>query len=391
MKPSLLFVEREQSRIAELIEQLVPLQSEWDVMFAETGERALQILANNEIDIVFANADIVLPSGANLLGEIKRIFPRTIRFAMVQSLEHPTIPQVSQYVHQFVTRPITREHLKNRINRTLRLKSILTNEKVANLVKDTTTVPSLPEIYLQIEEEARKPNFSLPKIANLISKDPNLAAKVLQIVNSALFGIQREVTNISFAITYLGVNVIKSLVFYIQLLSSFKVTKDNRKYLEQIWQHSLIVASTSYRLAQKFFSHKHDMDAAYTAGVLHDIGKFVLLNTNTYPQNVKTLSEQKYIDNLEAEQEIFGCTHSEIGGYLLGLWGFPHSIVEAVVFHHQPSLLETSDFTLASAIHFANILYYLPPIDIKHIRSIGFERDFLALIETFKRPRPFSV
>ncbi len=391
MKPSLLFVEKEQSRIAELIEQLVPLQSEWDVMFAETGERALQILANNEIDIVFTNADIVLPSGANLLGEIKRIFPRTIRFAMVQNLENPIIPQVSQYVHQFVTKPITREHLKNRVNRTLRLKSILNNEKVVNLVKDTTTVPSLPEIYLQIEEEAGKPNFSLPKIANLISKDPNLAAKVLQIVNSALFGIQREVTNIGFAITYLGVNVIKSLVFYIQLLSSFKITKDNRKYLEQIWQHSLIVASTSYRLAQKFFSHKYDIDSAYTAGVLHDIGKFVLLNTSTYPQNVKTLSEQKFIDNLEAEQEIFGCTHAEIGGYLLGLWGFPHGIVEAVVFHHQPSLLEATDFTLASAIHFANMLYYLPYIDIKHIRSIGFERDFLTLIETFKRPKPFNI
>ncbi len=391
MKTSLLFVEREQAKIAELIELLVPLQSEWDVFFAETGERALQILANNEIEIVFSNADIVLPNGANLLGEIKRIFPRTIRFAMVPNLEHATIAQVSQYVHQLVTKPLTREHLKNRVVRTLKLKSILNNERVINLVKDTTTVPSLPEIYLQIEEEASKLDFSLPKIANLISKDPSLSAKVLQIVNSALFGIQREVTNISFAITYLGVNVIKSLVFYIQLFSSFKLTKENRKHLEQIWQHTLIVASTSYHLAQKFFNYKYDIDSSYTAGVLHDIGKFVLLNTNTYPQNVKVLSEQKFIDNLEAEQEVFGCTHAEIGGYLLGLWGFPHSIVEAVVFHHQPSLLETTDFTLASAIHFADLLYYLPSIDIKHIRNIGFERDFLTLIETFKRPKPFTL
>lgn len=387
MKTSLLFIENEQSTLTELIKLLVPMHSEWDVFFADSSEKALQVLANNKIDYVFSESKMILPNGANLLSEIKNVFPQTIRFAIVPDLDQSTIAQISQFVHQFITRPITLDNLKARLERTIRLKTILTNEKLIDLIKNTTNLPTLPELYIQIENEASKPDFSLQRIANLISKDPNLTAKILQVVNSALFGLQREITNISFALSYLGINIIKSLVFYIKLFSSFKISTENRKYLEKIWHHSMVVASTALHLAQKFLTTKHEIDAAYTVGVLHDIGKFVLLNTFTYPQNIYMQVEQRYISEIEAEQEIYGCDHSEIGGYLLGLWGFPHSIVEAVAFHHRPSFLENDNISLSTIAHLANALFYLPPIDIKHLRTIGFETKLLEIIEDFSRTK----
>ncbi|MGQ9818382.1 MAG: HDOD domain-containing protein [Candidatus Kapaibacteriales bacterium] len=391
MKTSLLFALKEQQTLSGLIQMLIPMQNEWDVFFADSSERALQLLANNQINYVFSDFKFTLPNGANLLGEIKKIFPNTIRFAIVPDLEQSTIGQISQFVHQFITLPFSLDDIKNRIQKTSILQDTLKNEKIISLIKSITNLPSLPEIYIQIENETNKPDFSLQKIANLISKDPNLTAKILQIVNSALFGLQREITNINFALSYLGINVIKSLVFYIQLFSSFKVTSENRKYLEKIWHHSMVVASTTFHLAQKYLSNQFEIDSAYTAGVLHDIGKFVLLSTFTYPQNVQLLTEQKYISEIEAEKELYGCTHSEIGAYLLGLWGFPHIIVEAVAFHHNPSILENEKVTLATITHLANAVYYLPPIDIRHLRNIGFESKLLDVIDYLTRPKPFKT
>ncbi|MFN3781510.1 MAG: HDOD domain-containing protein, partial [Candidatus Kapaibacteriota bacterium] len=235
MKPSILFAVDNDKLLKELISITIPLRDEFDCFFAENGEKAIQLLANNKMDIVFSSTEIVLSSGANLLQEIKRLFPETIRFALVKNLETSAVARTSQYVHQFVTLPLTKENLKERINNILHIQSFLRNEKVEELIKNTTTLPSLPEIYIQIEEEVAKKDFSLNKIANLISKDPNLTAKILQIVNSAYFGLRSEITNINYALTYLGVNVIKSLVFYIHLFSNFKITPENKKHLERFW------------------------------------------------------------------------------------------------------------------------------------------------------------
>lgn len=391
MKTGLLFVLKDQQKLSELIQMLVPVQNEWNVFFADSSERALQLLADNQIDYVFVDFKLVLPNAANLLSEIKRVFPQTIRFAIVPNLEQSTIGQISQFVHQFITLPISLEDIKSRIQKTSLLQDILANEKIISLVKSITNFPSIPELYIQIENETSKPDFSIQKIASLISKDPNLTAKILQVVNSAFFGLQRQITNISFALSYLGINVVKSLVFYIQLFSSFKVTTENRKYLEKIWHHSMVVASTAYHLAQKYSSNRFEIDSAYTSGILHDIGKFVLLSTFTYPQNIHLLTDQKYISEIEAEEELYGCSHSEIGAYLLGLWGFPHIIVEAVAFHHKPSSLENEKVTLSTITHLANALYYLPAIDIKHLRAIGFETKLLDIIDNFTRPKPFRI
>lgn len=387
MKTSILFVTTDEKLMSELIRNIVPIQDDYTIFFADNGERCLQILANNKIDFVFSSANIIMPTGANILNEIKRLFPEVIRFALVPNLDNQTVAQISQYVHQLVPPPYTKETIVERIQRTLHIQKILNNEKVVNLVKNTTTLPSLPEIYIQIEQETAKPDFSLIKIANLISKDPNLTAKILQIVNSAYFGLQKEVTNINFALSYLGVNVIKSLIFYIHLFSHFKITSENRKHLEKFWQHSLVVASNSYHLANKYLQEKYEIDSSYTAGVLHDVGKFILLNTYTYPQNIILLAEQKAIDNLEAELEIYECTHAEIGAYLLGLWGFPLHIVEAVAYHHQPSLLNKSKLNLATIIHLADFLYYVPRLDVEHIREINYEKEIIDSIFFFKNLR----
>ncbi|MCX7879232.1 MAG: response regulator [Ignavibacteria bacterium] len=383
MKTSILFVVKSKEILTELIKSMVPLHGKFDFFFSESGEKALQILANNRIDLVFSDANIILDTGANLLNEVKKISPETIRFALVPNLENQTIAQITQFVHQLVTPPYTAENIENRIERTLKLQNILKNEKVIELVKNTTSLPSLPEIYIQIEQEITKPDFSMTKISNLISKDPNLTTKVLQIVNSAFFGLQREITNINFALSYLGINIIKSLIFYIHLFSNFKVRGEQKKYLEQLWQHSLIVASTTYKIAQKYLPNKFEVESSYTIGVLHDVGKFILLNTYTYPQNVTSHSEKLFVENIDAELEIYGCTHAEIGAYLLGLWGFPLAIVEGVAYHHKPSLFEKSTFNLATAVHIANLMYYIPSIDYQHFKELNFEKEFFDIVCNF--------
>ncbi len=383
LKPSILFVTTRKTQLAEIVKTVVPIQTKYDCFFAENGEQAINLLATNKIDIVFSGLEIYLANGSNLIREIKNLFPESIRIAMVETFENQKIGEISQFIHQFIQYPFDIKLLENKIESTLKIKDLLGNQKIIQVINSLTTLPTLPEIYLKIEEEISKPDFSIQKISNLISKDPTLTAKILQIVNSAYFGLEREVTNINFAISYLGVNIIKSLVFYIQLFSTMRLSPERKKFLEKIWYHSLVVASTSYNLAKKYLPQKYQIESAYTAGVLHDIGKLVLLTIPTYPTNVEMIQEQKFLEEYEAEYEVFECNHAEIGGYLLGLWGFPHHIIEAVAFHHKPSSTSANEFSILTAVHLANCLFYMPKIDFQHLKSLGLEESLASIIDKY--------
>ncbi len=383
LKPSILFVTTRKTQLAEIVKTVVPIQTKYDCFFAENGEQAINLLATNKIDIVFSGLEIYLANGSNLIREIKNLFPESIRIAMVETFENQKIGEISQFIHQFIQYPFDIKLLENKIESTLKIKDLLGNQKIIQVINSLTTLPTLPEIYLKIEEEISKPDFSIQKISNLISKDPTLTAKILQIVNSAYFGLEREVTNINFAISYLGVNIIKSLVFYIQLFSTMRLSPERKKFLEKIWYHSLVVASTSYNLAKKYLPQKYQIESAYTAGVLHDIGKLVLLTIPTYPTNVEMIQEQKFLEEYEAEYEVFECNHAEIGGYLLGLWGFPHHIIEAVAFHHKPSSTFANEFSILTAVHLANCLFYMPKIDFQHLKSLGLEESLASIIDKY--------
>jgi HD-like signal output (HDOD) protein len=198
------------------------------------------------------------------------------------------------------------------------------------------------------------PNTTAADISEIIEKDPAMSAKTLQIVNSAYFALSRNITSVREAVALLGFRTIKNLVLAAEVFRSFSdYGQGLGLWIEGMQAHSLLTA----RIASGMFSDRKMADDAFMAAVLHDTGKLVLATQK--PKYLKELMVRMRAENCPmhvAEQAEAGITHAEIGGYLLGLWGLPYPIVEAVALHHSPRNVEQLRFDLLAAVHIADLL-----------------------------------
>jgi HD-like signal output (HDOD) protein len=208
-----------------------------------------------------------------------------------------------------------------------------------------------------------------------------MTAKVLQLVNSAFFGLRRHVASPAQAAALLGLDTLKALVLSVQVFKQFSSTKMQEFSMDALWTHSVTVGTFAQAIAKAENQTTKLADDALMAGLLHDCGK-LLLAVNLPKRFCKTIkmSSDEVISNVEAEIQILGTTHAEVGAYLLGLWGLQDPIVEALAFHHHPSSILSHDFSPLTAVHLANIFAHefkeeqkcpLPQIDYGYLKGIN--------------------
>ncbi len=192
---------------------------------------------------------------------------------------------------------------------------------------------------------------SVAKVAQIISKDVAMSAKLLQVVNSAGVGLRNEVTNVTQAASLLGLQRISAMILVVEV---FNLVADRDlpggMSLDRLWDHSLKVGEYAKKIAQLQTNDLRSIDSAFTAGLLHDLG--MLLIASNFPDQLSkslAVAKSKKTSLLSAELEVMGATHAEIGGYLLELWGLPDMIVEAIAFHDFPSHLPERDYEAAAA------------------------------------------
>jgi putative nucleotidyltransferase with HDIG domain len=187
--------------------------------------------------------------------------------------------------------------------------------------------------------------------------DPAMTAKLLQLVNSAFFGIARKISNPVEAVQLLGINTVRSLALSIHAFSCFDHAKMPELSIDRIWTHCLVVGNLARKIAQIEELELGTVDEAFISGLLHDLGK-LMLAVNMPERYVASLAlaRKNNIPDLDAEREIFGATHADVGAYLLGLWGLPVPIVEAVALHHLPRQNVEKTFTPLTAVHVANVI-----------------------------------
>jgi HD-like signal output (HDOD) protein len=255
----------------------------------------------------------------------------------------------------------------------------LNNDQVKALVSQLTTVPSVPTVYFQILKELRSPDATLDIVGATIAQDPAMTAKILQLVNSAFFGLAHKLNDPTEAVMHLGMETIKSLVLGIHLFSELQSAKGSQFEMDKIYHHSLATAATAKRIAQLERQPREIVEESFTAGLLHDIGRLVLIaNLPDQYAEVVARSHKDSLPLIEAEREVFGATHAETGGYLLGLWGLPVGIVEAALFHHQPRSCKGRDFSALTAVHVANVLQPTQGMDHSAALLPEMDADYLA-------------
>jgi HD-like signal output (HDOD) protein len=184
-----------------------------------------------------------------------------------------------------------------------------------------------------------------------------MTAKMLQIVNSAVMGLAHKVSSPFEAVEYLGLGTVRSLVLSAHIFSCFKQVNLKRFSVNQLWSHSLRTALVARRIMHLEQADPIDGEDAYAAGMLHDVGKLMLAESRPdLFQQALGLAAERPTPLPDAEREILGATDSGVAAYLLGLWGLPAAIVEAVAFHHTPRASEVQVFGPLTAVHVAAVL-----------------------------------
>lgn len=353
----LLFVKHDPSEGQSLQQEFAALNRDWQLDIVQSGPEALERLKTTPYDAVVTDMYVPGMDGVQLLNEIGHQYPNIIRFIQANDADKESIMRGVLGAHQFLPRVCDASRLCDILNRTLALDTWLTNPKIKALVGRIRTFPTIPTLYVEVLRELNSTTSSTQRVGEIISKDLAMTTKVLQVLNSAYYGLSRQITDLSEGVGILGFDTVKSLVLCIQLFSQYDKVKPIFFSIDRLWRHSNVVARTAREIVLLEGGKDSLAEEAFTAGLMHDIGKLVLVSNfeEQYAQ-AQSLAQRSQTPLWIVEQEVFGVGHSEIGAYLLGLWGMPLSIIEAAALHHFPTRSADKTLSPLTAVHIANTL-----------------------------------
>jgi HD-like signal output (HDOD) protein len=350
-----LFVDDEPRILDGLRRMLRPLRDAWDFDFASGGADAIARLDESSFDVIVSDMRMPGIDGAALLRHCQRHHPDIVRIVLSGHMEMENARQSVPVAHQFLGKPCDADALRRMLTRTADLRDLLADPSLRAALGEIHRVPVLPETHRELAAAVADPSAGVANVAAIVEKHPALAAKVMQLVNSAFLGVARPVSNLTAAIGVIGTNMLRSLVLHLDVL---RVLEDERpgvrEEVERHAHHAMRVA----RLARGLSTGARARDDAFTAGLLHDLGElFLEVRRSELGEQIRARSAGEHRARVEVEREMLGVTHAEIGAYLLGVWGLPHDVVESVAHHHRPDRLhDARPDDLALVVHAAEVL-----------------------------------
>lgn len=356
----ILFVDDE-PRVLEGLQRLLrPQRHQWEMAFATSGTAALDLLAERPFDVIVSDMRMPGMDGATLLRHVQARYPQMVRIILSGYSELESSLRSLPVAHQFLSKPCEPQLLREVIERACALQELLGDATLRAAVAQLGELPVQPQTYSALIRALEDPDVAMEDVARIVEQDIAMSAKCLQLVNSAFFGLPRRVSTIPQAVRLLGLNMLKALVFTVEVFRTFELPPDAVVAgLEELQAHSLIAA----RLAARLVPDPGRGDDAFMAALLHDVGKLILATRSadgTFPtagwSAAVTYAAEAGVPLVEAEQARLGVTHAEVGAYLLGLWGLPQTILEAVAFHHRPGRVSQRTFDVLGAVHVADYL-----------------------------------
>ncbi len=376
----ILFVDDESKILDGLRRSLYADRSRWEMKFALGGEAALTACDEGAFDVVVSDMRMPGMDGATLLGHIRDRFPNTARIILSGYSEVSLATRAASVAHRFLAKPCNATEIQSVIERVCAMQDLLGAPEIRKLVGSVGELPSLSNSYLSLTRLVKDPNASIRQVAEIIEKDIAMSAKVLQLTNSAFFGLSQRVTSLSAAVSYLGMETIKNLALASE---AFRVFVPDRRIPravhDSIQQHALTTAS----IAQVLPVDRKDREITAVAALLHDIGS--LFMASAMPAefcSVLALASERGCKSFEAEKELLGTSHAEIGAYLLGLWGIPDIAVEAIAHHHHPTRIPHTGFDCTVAVFVADVLAHELEVHPQGARGLEVDERDRAFLES---------
>lgn len=356
----ILFVDDEAEVLDGLRHMLAPQENQWEMEFAGGGEKALGFLESAPFDVIVSDVSMPGMSGAALLKTVCDKYPAIVRIVLSNQAELDEALRTVPVAHQFLVKPCDLHMLRVGIERATSLSNVLQNKMLVSIVGSVKDLPVLPKTYLALREKLADPEVEVKDVVRLVEQDVGISAKILQLVNSAFFGLPREISTLRTAVTYLGIEIVQNLVLSAEVFRVFEKVQSFKGFsFEEMHVHSQLTAKIAARIPVSATAHS----VAIVAGLLHDIGKLVLATRS--PKHFARALEGAQADERSlylVEEELIGVSHAEIGAYLLGIWGLPCSVLEAVAHHHQPRRVPHDLVDAVTVVHMANFLAHEHPV-----------------------------
>jgi HD-like signal output (HDOD) protein len=345
----ILFVDDDPAVLEGLRRRLYRAMSKWEMKFVANAALAVEQLQELPYDVLVTDMRMARMDGAELLEVASTRSPETIRIVLSGYAEERQVMRLVPLAHQYVSKPCEPDRLEAVIERCLRLQELLHEPRVRAIVGRIRQLPALPRVYARLRELSAREDTTAAQIAEIVASDSAVTAKVLHVVNSAFFRLARPITRIEQAVVHLGFSAIRNLALSAEVFCAWPRDAAILAEFEpeRLQEHARAVAAGAYALA----AGRPWADEALLGGLLHDIGYLILLQQCPREMaEVVELAKARALPLHEAEREVLDATHAEVGAYLLGLWGLPYPMLEAVAFHHHPSLAPQSEFDLLAAV-----------------------------------------
>lgn len=334
-RPRVLFVDDEPHLLAGLRRSLHTLRVGWELSFAESGAQALELLAAQPCDAVVSDMRMPGMDGAQLLGEVQRLHPATVRIVLSGEAERSAVLGAAAATHQFLAKPCEAEAIVAVIERALDVRRTLTDPALRELIGGVSHLPALPAIYHELAQATARPDCTVETVAAILAKDVATCVEVLKLTNSAFFGIPRRIDSVAQAVSMLGLDIIQALVV---TGSAFRTASpapglDQQGLQRRALQRTAVVR----RVAATEHWPVPDTSSVALAAMLLDVGALVLARgrPEVTAEFRRVLAQDDVLATdptarRDLQRELFGCSVPEASAYLLGLWGFSQRVVHMV-------------------------------------------------------------
>lgn len=325
----LLLVDDERQLLEGLKKALRPWREQWTVETALGGRAALEAVLVKRWDAVVSDARMPEVDGEAVLEFARKQQPTAVRLVLSGQVDAKKAHRLASVSHQFLAKPSDAEAIMAAVEECCRLRDMVENVRVREVVSSLGQLPVGPRVYHQLTELVDRPSASIDEVAELIEQDLGLTASILRFVGSAFFGLSRQVTGVKEAVTLLGLELVRELV----LMSEVFQAPDPLGVAAEVQRRGLFRA----RLARLISEGSPMMNLAGEAALLSEIGAYVLaLRKPEAYATVWARFKRGEAPLEQLEEARFGCSHAQVGAALLGLWRLPQVVVNAVNWHHQP-------------------------------------------------------
>lgn len=375
----ILFIDANADSGTQFTQLVRPRHPFWEITLSSNAGEAVEKMCASEFDAVIAPAQLPGLSGVELLNDVGRRWPGLVRLMRFAPEDKPLLRGLSGWPPLPMTHDLNGAEIEEAVERGLQIGQWMRSSAVRTLLPRMVRLPTVPEIYQKVMQLLASPTSSAADVGQLIAQEPAISAKMLQMVNSAAFALARPITSPEEAVMFLGTERVKGFLLVAHTALTYDLSRCTGFSQERFWQHSLLAAGLARSIAKAETRDLQLADEAYTAALLHDLGKLLLAAnlTDKYSQMLQTAAAQK-LPTHEAETLALGTTHAELGACLLGTWGMPRRILRAIAYHHSPSASDDGQFSLLTAVHAGNVLAHGKAQGAEVVASLQLDRAYLS-------------